>query len=67
MAQIIVVSDQQISAAQALVRISGGLDKVEPIIAKIATARPATRAQRAQLARMRGTREATDTERSAGI
>lgn len=42
MSQIVVVSARQVSAARCLVRISGGLDKVDPLIAKIASAPPAT-------------------------
>lgn len=36
------VSHDQVSAARALVRMLGGLDKVEPLIAKIATAQRPT-------------------------
>ena len=43
MKRTIVVDDEQIESAQALVAISGGLDKVDPLIAKIATAKPQPR------------------------
>ena len=48
MTRRIVVSDEQVESAQALVAISGGPDKVEPLIAKIASAEPrgTTRADR---------------------
>ncbi|MDQ1732669.1 MAG: hypothetical protein QOK10_2828 [Pseudonocardiales bacterium] len=36
----ITVSRDQVSAARALVRLRGGLDKVDPVIAKIASAEP---------------------------
>jgi hypothetical protein len=35
------VTIDQVSAAQALIRLRGGVDKVSPVIAKIATAGPA--------------------------
>lgn len=40
MSTTIVVSDEQVESAQALVRIAGGLDKVDPLIRKIAQAEP---------------------------
>jgi cystathionine beta-lyase/cystathionine gamma-synthase len=40
MTQTILVTSEQVEAAQTLVRISGGLDKVDPLIAKIAQAKP---------------------------
>jgi hypothetical protein len=43
MSETIVVSAEQVDAAQTLVRIRGGLDKVDPLIAKIAQARPRRR------------------------
>lgn len=43
MTRMIVVSDEQVESAQALVAISGGPDKVEPLIAKIASAKPRRR------------------------
>lgn len=46
MSRIVVVSNEQYNAAQRLVRISGGLDKVDPLIAKIAQAEPATPEQK---------------------
>ncbi len=46
MKKIVVVSNEQYEAARTLVAISGGLDKVEPLIAKIATAEPATPEQK---------------------
>jgi hypothetical protein len=39
----ITVSHDQVSAARALVRLRGGLDKVDPVIAKIASAVPRRR------------------------
>ncbi len=42
MSKVVVVSNEQVSAAHALVRISGGIDKVDPLIAKVAEAEPAT-------------------------
>jgi len=38
--KIIRVSRDQVSAARALVRLRGGVDKVDPVIAKIAAAVP---------------------------
>jgi len=38
----IVVSDEQVDAAKTLVAIMGGLDKVDPLIRKIAEAKPPT-------------------------
>lgn len=38
----IVVTDDQVESAKALVAISGGPDKVDPLIAKIASAKPRT-------------------------
>ena len=38
--KIIRVSRDQVSAARALVRLRGGVDKVDPVIAKIASAAP---------------------------
>lgn len=46
MSKIVVVSARQVSAARCLARISGGLHKVDPLIAKIATAEPATSEQK---------------------
>ena len=43
MTRRIVVSDEQVESAQALVAISGGPDKVEPLIARIASAPPRPR------------------------
>jgi len=43
MTRRIVVSDEQVESAKALVAISGGPDKVEPLIAKIASAEPRRR------------------------
>lgn len=40
MSKTIVVTDEQVESARALVRISGGIDKVDPLIRKIAEARP---------------------------
>lgn len=37
------VTRDQVESARALVKISGGLDKVDPLIAKIATAEKANR------------------------
>lgn len=34
------VSRDQVSAARALIRLRGGVDKVDPVIAKVASARP---------------------------
>lgn len=34
------VSRDQVSAARALIRLRGGVDKVDPVIAKVAAARP---------------------------
>ena len=56
MDKVVVVSDEQVSAAQALVRISGGIDKVDPLIAKIAQAQHATAEQKRQAARCRAAR-----------
>lgn len=42
MSRTIVVTDEQVESAQTLVAIKGGLDKVDPLIAKIATAKPRT-------------------------
>jgi len=42
-AKMITVSRDQVSAARALVRLHGGLDKVDPVIAKIASAVPRSR------------------------
>ncbi len=39
----ITVSRDQVSAARALVKLRGGLDKVDPVIAKIALAVPRSR------------------------
>ena len=33
------VSPDQVSAARALIRLRGGVDKVDPVIAKVASAR----------------------------
>jgi hypothetical protein len=38
--QTIVVTDDQVESARALIRISGGPDKVDPLIRKIAEAQP---------------------------
>ncbi len=40
----ITVSRDQVSAARALVAMSGGADKVDPLIAKVASAEPRSRA-----------------------
>jgi hypothetical protein len=40
MSKTVFVTDEQVESAQTLVRISGGLDKVDPLIAKIAQAKP---------------------------
>jgi hypothetical protein len=40
MTTTIAVSDEQVESAQALVEILGGPDKVDPLIAKIASAQP---------------------------
>jgi hypothetical protein len=40
----VTVSPDQVSAARALVQLRGGLDKVDPVIAKIASALPRVRA-----------------------
>jgi hypothetical protein len=40
MSETIVVSDDQVESARALIRISGGPDKVDPLIRKIAEAQP---------------------------
>ncbi len=40
MSKTIVVSDDQVESAQALIRIAGGPDKVDPLIRKIAEAQP---------------------------
>jgi hypothetical protein len=40
MTRTIVVTAEQVDAAQTLVHISGGIDKVDPLIAKIAQAKP---------------------------
>lgn len=37
---IVRVTSDQVSAARALIRLRGGVDKVDPLIAKIASARP---------------------------
>ncbi len=41
MTQIVRVSRDQVESARLLVKLSGGADKVEPIIARIAAAIPA--------------------------
>jgi len=43
MSKTIWVSHEQVESARALVEISGGLDKVDPYIRKIATAEKASR------------------------
>lgn len=40
MTTTIAVTDDQVESARALVDISGGPDKVDPLIAKIAAAKP---------------------------
>jgi hypothetical protein len=42
-AKTVTVSRDQVSAARALVQLHGGLDKVDPVIAKIAKALPRNR------------------------
>lgn len=42
MTQIVRVSREQVESARLLVKWAGGPDKVEPLIAKIAAAEPAT-------------------------
>jgi hypothetical protein len=42
MTQIVRVSRDQVESARLLVKWAGGADKVEPIIARIAAATPAT-------------------------
>lgn len=37
------VSRDQVSAARALIRLRGGVDKVDPVIAKVASARARAR------------------------
>jgi hypothetical protein len=39
------VTRDQVSAARALIRLRGGVDKVAPVIAKIASARPSNAAK----------------------
>lgn len=41
MTQVVRVSRDQVESARLLVKLAGGADKVEPIIAKIAAAEPA--------------------------
>jgi len=43
MTTTITVTDEQVQSAKALVDISGGPDKVDPLIAKIASAEPKNR------------------------
>lgn len=43
MTTTIAVTDDQVESAKALVDISGGPDKVDPLIAKIASAKPKRR------------------------
>lgn len=45
MGKVIVVATEQYEAARAPMRISGGIDQVDPLIAKIAQAEPATAEQ----------------------
>jgi hypothetical protein len=40
MTRTIAVSDEQVESARALIEILGGPDKVDPLIAKIASAQP---------------------------
>ena len=42
MTHIVRVSRDQVESAQLLVKLSGGADKVDPIIARIAAATPTT-------------------------
>ncbi len=42
MSRTIVVTDDQVANARALIRIAGGADKVDPLIRKIAAAEPRT-------------------------
>lgn len=44
MSTTVAVTDEQVESARALVAIAGGPDKVEPLIAKIASASPRARA-----------------------
>ena len=39
------VTRDQVSAARALIRLRGGVDNVDPVIAKVASARPRTPAE----------------------
>ena len=39
------VTRDQVSAARALIRLRGGVDNVDPVIAKVAAARPRTPAE----------------------
>jgi DNA-binding transcriptional regulator LsrR (DeoR family) len=43
MSQVIAVSRQQIEAARAVIELAGGPDKVDPLIVKIAEAKPRKR------------------------
>lgn len=43
MTNTIAVTDDQVESAQALVDISGGPDRVDPLIARIASAKPKRR------------------------
>lgn len=49
MTTIVRVKRSQVQAAQLLVKLAGGEDKVEPIIARIANAAPSDRPGTAQL------------------
>lgn len=46
MSKTVRVTRRQVQSAKALVKLSGGLDKVDPYIRKIATAEPAKRTDR---------------------
>ena len=46
MTQVVRVSRDQVESARLLVKLSGGADKVEPIIARIAAATPAAEEHR---------------------
>lgn len=43
MSNTVVVTSEQVEAARLLVELKGGLDKVDPVIAKIAQAKPRPR------------------------
>lgn len=50
MSTTIVVTDEQVDAAQTLIAIKGGPDHVDPLIRKIAEARPRSKDEAAQRA-----------------